>query len=90
LKNVFGTVGIELPRHSGHQTSVGASITDGSTLQPGDRLYFAMKGGSTITHCGLYVGDGYFIHASTNHGCVDIDPISKPGYASKLVAIRRD
>lgn len=90
LKNVFSTVGVTLPRHSGHQISVGTAISDGANLQPGDRLYFAMKGGSTITHCGLYIGDGYFIHASTNHGCVDIDPLAKPSYASKLVAVRRD
>lgn len=89
VKNVFSTVGVSLPRHSGHQTSVGQKITDTGELLPGDRLYFAMKGGSTITHTGIYIGEGLFIHASSNHKCVDVDNLFK-SYVNKLVAIRRD
>lgn len=89
VKNVFKTIGVELPRHSGHQISVGRTITDTAQLLPGDRLYFAMKGGTTITHTGIYIGEGQFIHASSNHGHVDVDPLFK-SYVNKLVAIRRD
>lgn len=89
VKNVFSTVGVSLPRHSGHQITVGQKITDTGDLLPGDRLYFAMKGGTTITHTGIYIGDGLFIHASSNHKCVDVDPLFK-SYVNKLVAIRRD
>ncbi len=88
-KNVFATIGVELPRHSGHQIQVGRTITDTGELIAGDRLYFAMKGGSTITHTGIYIGEGFFIHASSNHKCVDVDPLFK-SYINKLVAIRRD
>jgi cell wall-associated NlpC family hydrolase len=89
VKNVFSTVGVALPRHSGDQTRVGRTVTDTGELVAGDRLYFAMKGGSTITHTGIYIGDGYFIHASSNHKCVNVDPLFK-SYVTKLVAIRRD
>ena len=89
-KNVFSTVGVDLPRHSGHQIQVGRTITDTGELIAGDRLYFAMKGGSTITHTGIYIGEGFFIHASSNHKCVDVDPLFKTHYIDKLVAIRRD
>lgn len=89
-KNVFSTVGVDLPRHSGHQIQVGRTITDTGELVAGDRLYFAMKGGSTITHTGIYIGEGFFIHASSNHKCVDVDPLFKTHYIDKLVAIRRD
>ena len=88
-KNVFSTIGVSLPRHSGHQIQVGRTITDTGNLIAGDRLYFAMKGGSTITHTGIYIGEGFFIHASSNHKCVDVDPLFK-SYVNKLVAIRRD
>jgi cell wall-associated NlpC family hydrolase len=88
-KNVFATIGVDLPRHSGHQIQVGRTITDTGELIAGDRLYFAMKGGSTITHTGIYIGEGYFIHASSNHKCVDVDPLFT-SYVNKLVAIRRD
>ncbi|WP_309715215.1 C40 family peptidase [Armatimonas sp.] len=88
-KNVYSTIGVDLPRHSGHQIQVGRTITDTGNLIAGDRLYFAMKGGSTITHTGIYIGEGFFIHASSNHKCVDVDPLFK-SYVNKLVAIRRD
>lgn len=90
VKNVFSTVGVTLPRHSGHQLSVGRTVTDTGELIAGDRLYFAMKGGTTITHTGIYIGEGLFIHASSNHGRVDVDPLFKTNYINKLVAIRRD
>ena len=89
VKNVFSTVGVSLPRHSGDQISQGRKITDTGELVAGDRLYFAMKGGGTITHTGIYIGEGFFIHASSNHKCVDVDPLFKT-YVNKLVAIRRD
>nr|WP_309687261.1 C40 family peptidase [Armatimonas sp.] len=89
VKNVFSTVGVSLPRHSGDQITQGRKITDTGELVAGDRLYFAMKGGATITHTGIYIGEGFFIHASSNHKCVDVDPLFKT-YVNKLVAIRRD
>jgi cell wall-associated NlpC family hydrolase len=88
VRNVYkSVVGVDLPRHSGDQAQVGAPIV--SDLRPGDRLYFAMKG-DRVSHCGIYIGNNYFIHASTNHNRVDIDQIYDGShYATKLVAVRR-
>jgi lipoprotein Spr/probable lipoprotein NlpC len=61
---------------------------DLSQLQPGDRLYFAVKG-SAIDHTGIYLGDGYFIHASRSRGEVAVDRLNKPLYGRNLVAARR-
>lgn len=89
VKNVYQSLGVNLPRHSGDQARVGQPVS-GDQLRPGDRLYFAMKGGNTVSHCGIYLGNGYFIHASTNHRRVAVDPIYRDShYAKKLVAIRR-
>ncbi|MFY7953085.1 MAG: C40 family peptidase [Armatimonadaceae bacterium] len=87
VKNVFKTVGDELPRHSGDQARVGDAVID--SLRPGDRLYFAMKG-SRVSHCGIYIGNQYFIHASSNQKQVGVDRIYEGShYGSKLVAVRR-
>ena len=87
VKNVFKTVGEELPRHSGDQARVGGPVLD--SLRPGDRLYFAMKG-SRVSHCGIYIGNQYFIHASSNQKQVGVDRIYEGShYGSKLVAVRR-
>jgi len=87
VKNVFKTIGEELPRHSGDQARVGDAVID--SLRPGDRLYFAMKG-SRVSHCGIYIGNQYFIHASSNQKQVGVDRIYEGShYGSKLVSVRR-
>jgi hypothetical protein len=88
VKNVFRKIGINLPRHSGDQARIGSPVQVG--LQTGDRLYFAMKGGRTVSHCGIYIGNGRFIHASMNNRSVAVDTIT-PGshYGKRLVTARR-
>jgi cell wall-associated NlpC family hydrolase len=88
LCNVFGAMGVRLPRHSGDQAQVGQPVA-GLDLRPGDRLYFDMGNKGEISHCGLYIGNGLFIHASTNHGGVAVDSVYKSNYRKALVAARR-
>ena len=88
VKNVFSTQGISLPRHSGDQARVGAPVA-WEELRAGDRLYFDMKGVGRVSHTGIYVGNGYFIHASTNQGKVGVDSLLKPNYYKALVGARR-
>ena len=88
VKNVFRKIGIMLPRHSGDQARIGSPVND--MLRTGDRLYFAMKGGRTVTHCGIYIGNNKFIHASTNNRSVAVDTIVKGShYGKRLVTARR-
>ncbi len=58
--------GLLLPRTSRDQARmglrVGRSVPD---LRPGDILGFS-EGGGRITHVGLYVGDGMFIHSASS------------------------
>jgi cell wall-associated NlpC family hydrolase len=89
VKNVFATVGVSLPRHSGDQARVGIPV-QGPDLRPGDRLYFDMKRSGRVNHTGIYIGNGLFIHASSNQRKVGVDSIFKKGYYNGLVAARRD
>lgn len=91
VKNVFAsTRGLGLPRHSGDQARVGVPVTSTDELQAGDRLYFDMGKKGRISHCGIYLGNGYFIHASSNRHCVGVDRLSTGNYWGGLVAARRD
>ncbi len=57
--------GIRLPRVSAEQAKQGLEVPrDVEDLRPGDILTFSNSGGP-ITHVGLYVGDGRFIHSAT-------------------------
>jgi cell wall-associated NlpC family hydrolase len=87
VRMVFGQLGVNLPRTAREQAAVGAPV-DHDDLQPGDRLYFAAKH-DYVDHCGIYMGNGYFIHASASRGGVSVDNLSKKFYSGSLVAVMR-
>lgn len=87
VKAVFACHGVALPRVARDQARVGTPI-GWTQLQPGDRLYFACKGGE-IDHAGIYMGNGLFIHSSISRGGVAVDKLAKPFFANSLVAARR-
>lgn len=91
VKAVYSTNGINLPRVSRDQVNVGYTVplNDVAEWVPGDRLYFACHH-PDIDHTGMYIGNGYFIHASAGHGHeVAIDRIDNDYYRNHLVAVRR-
>jgi hypothetical protein len=90
VKSCFARLGLGLPRTASQQARVGYAVpfSDRSQLQPGDRLYFAVKG-TRIDHTGIYIGNDYFIHSSMSRGEVGVDRLSRPLYERNLVAVRR-
>lgn len=66
IQYAYGQHGVLLPRVSRDQARMGTLVDrDVHALMPGDILGFA-EGGSGVTHVGLYVGDGLFIHSSSS------------------------
>jgi cell wall-associated NlpC family hydrolase len=73
--------GISLPRMSRDQAKEGRAVEKSlGALRPGDILTFA-RSGSTISHVGLYLGDGQFIHSASRGVLVsqlsDADPYGR-------------
>ena len=67
IRYAFGAHGIALPRRSADQAREGAPVERRvEALRPGDILTFATGGDGRISHVGLYVGTGRFIHSATN------------------------
>ncbi len=65
IQYAYGEQGILLPRRSRDQAVTGTLVEQSvNSLRPGDILGFA-ESGSRVTHVGLYVGDGQFIHSSS-------------------------
>lgn len=87
VKAVFALHGIDLPRTAHEQALVGRPVRY-DQLQPGDRLYFDVKGHG-IDHTALYAGNGYFIHSSVAHDGVAFDYLPTYKYLDRLVAIRQ-
>ena len=70
IQYAYGQQGITIPRVSTQQATEGVAISKSlDALAPGDILTFASQpGGSTVSHVGLYLGNGRFIHSSSSKG----------------------
>jgi len=86
---IFDQMGIELPRTSKSQADSGTKV-EKSELKQGDLVFFDTAGNNNgvVTHVGIYVGDGSFVHASTSRGVVT-DKLSSSYYAKRYVTARR-
>jgi len=93
VRFVFGSCGIDLDRTSRSQAEQGDPI-DLANIQPGDLLFFSTRGmRKGISHVGIYLGEGQFIHAAgwrgTTHGCVQLGQLASSYFSERLVAARR-
>jgi cell wall-associated NlpC family hydrolase len=73
---VYGRVGISLPHSSRAQYGSGRHVSR-DELQPGDLVFFSR--GGTISHVGIYIGGGNFVHAPRTGDVVKISSLSKHG-----------
>lgn len=82
--------GILMPRDADQQCEwVGVTTVDKEHLRIGDLLFFGSSL-QKITHTGMYLGEGRFIHASTHgHPGVQISVLDDAPWKALLVACRR-
>ena len=82
--------GIEMPRDADIQASwSGVIVVERKDLEPGDLLFFGSSP-SRITHTGMYLGNGEFMHDTTHdHPGVQISRLDDMPWTQLLVAIRR-
>lgn len=84
---VFRQHGVSLPRTSIQQSRTGSSVSRGN-LKEGDLLFFNTRG-NRVSHVGIYIGGGRFVHASSGGGRVRTDSLSKSYYANRFAGARR-
>lgn len=83
---VYRSFGIQLPRASRDQARVGDPVPR-DDLAVGDLVFFGS--GSSVTHVGIYAGDGEFIHASTRARSVRFDRLDNKYFRNRYVTARR-
>lgn len=79
--------GLNLPRNSRSQYQAGRPISK-PELQKGDLVFFATKGGSRVTHVGMYIGDGRFIHAPRPGKTVRVASLANSFFSDTYVGAR--
>lgn len=84
---VYKQYGYTLNRTAAGQNKNGVAVAK-ADLQPGDLCIFSGDG-KTITHVGIYIGDGKFVHASNPTKGVVISELSSNYYTKAWVTGRR-
>jgi cell wall-associated NlpC family hydrolase len=82
--------GFNMPRDADKQAAwTGLRAVQREVLEPGDLLFFGSSP-KDITHTGMFIGDGRFIHDTTNeHPAVQISRLDDQPWTRLLVASRR-
>jgi cell wall-associated NlpC family hydrolase len=84
---IYRQHGISLPHNSAAQYRVGKPVSR-SELRPGDLVFFRTRG-NRISHVGIYIGNGKFVHASSARGRVRVDTLTSGYYHQRYVGARR-
>ncbi len=80
--------GIDLPHKASIQATMGTAV-DKANLQPGDMVFFKTDGTGAVSHAGMFIGNGQFIHAPKTGDVVKISNINDSYYKDKFAGARR-
>ncbi len=90
IKYVYqDAAGIRLPRSTREMIVMRAPNVDINALQSGDVVFFATGGGSQVSHAGIYVGEGRFVHAPSTGGTVRLDHLSNSYWHKAYLQAKR-
>lgn len=87
VQYVYREAGMAVPRTAAEQLRH-AHRVQLSELRPGDLVFFRLSG-RKISHVGIYVGGGRFIHAPSSGKPVSYARLENPYWTKRLVAAGR-
>ena len=86
LQYIFKLNGLTIPRLADEQYYLGRAA-EINRLSPGDLVFFSTYT-SGVSHCGIYVGNGKFLHASSSRG-VTISNLSDEYWRTRFVGAKK-
>lgn len=90
VRYVFAhAIGVQLPSNSASQFLAGLKVSR-ADMKPGDLVFFHTGGRrQRITHVGIYISNGQFIHAPTYGKRVQISSLDEAYWAKHFVGAKR-
>jgi len=80
--------GLDLPWSASELFRQGETVPQES-LRPGDLVFFKNTYKRGISHVGLYIGDGRFVHAASRRRGVVVSELASPYYRAHYAGARR-
>src|SRR5690606_1411200 len=87
VQYVYAQYGVFLPRLARDQFRAGESVP-AERLQPGDLVFFETEG-NELSHVGIFIGGGRFVHAPNSRSAVRISSLDAPYWRDRFRGVRR-
>ena len=84
---VYDLVGLHLPRTSLAQFRSGTPV-DRNNLEKGDLVFFLGQRRKSISHVGIYTGDGNFIHAPGKDKSIRVESLANQYFRDRFAGAR--
>ncbi len=84
---VYRHNGLDLPRVAARQYRTGTPVSR-DALKKGDLVFFDTRGSGKVTHVGIYIGNGRFIHAPSSGRDVTRGSLSSSYFRSRYLGAR--
>ena len=89
VRYVFAhAIGLRLPANSARQFLAGAKVKRGD-MQPGDLVFFHTRGKKRISHVGIYLDNGRFIHSPSAGKSVEVSSLDEAYWSKRFAGARR-
>ncbi|MBN8713905.1 MAG: C40 family peptidase [Xanthomonadales bacterium] len=89
VRYVFArAIGMRLPANAASQFLAGLKVSRGR-LKTGDLVFFHTSGKHRISHVGIYLSNGRFIHAPTSGKTVEVSSLNETYWSRRFAGARR-
>ena len=89
VRYVFAhAVGMQLPNNSASQFLAGLKVKR-ADMKPGDLVFFRTHGKRRISHVGIYISNGRFIHSPNTGKSVEISSLDSGYWAKRFAGAKR-
>lgn len=79
---------VALPRGSQDMARLPAPSVEPGALAPGDLVFFRIRG-NRVSHVGIYIGEGRFVHAPSRGGKVRVDRLEDRYWKRRWAGAKR-